>query len=179
MRNFFIYKNPDTLQKSRQFPSRFYIQKARQFRLRDFSWRIWSWHLYTKSMTLCVKWRFYTQKSRQFAKMQDNLRYVFTKKNWTLCVTRFFIEFLILAEGRGDFYMQKTMHPALNFYKQNKMYLALKFYMQKIMHFALSFCIQKYWHFALHFYIQKTMHFALRFISKIYRIVLITNYKRT
>ena len=41
--------------------------------LRDFSWKFWSWHLYTKSMTLCVTWRFYIQntdtpkKERQFA----------------------------------------------------------------------------------------------------------------
>ena len=28
---FFIYKKPDTFQKSRQFPLRFYIQKAREF----------------------------------------------------------------------------------------------------------------------------------------------------
>ena len=36
MRNFFIYKNPDTFQKGRQFALRFYIQKARHFTLRNF-----------------------------------------------------------------------------------------------------------------------------------------------
>ena len=33
-----------------------------------FSWYFWRWHLYTKSMTLCVIWRFYIQKARHFAK---------------------------------------------------------------------------------------------------------------
>ena len=36
LRNFFIYKMADTFQKSRQFPLRFYIQKARHLTLRDF-----------------------------------------------------------------------------------------------------------------------------------------------
>ena len=37
MRNVFIYKKPDTLQKSRQFPLHFSIQKSGHFALRDFS----------------------------------------------------------------------------------------------------------------------------------------------
>ena len=36
MPNVFIYKNPDTFQKARQFPLRFYIQKAIHLTLRDF-----------------------------------------------------------------------------------------------------------------------------------------------
>ena len=32
----FVYKNPDTFQKGRQFPLRFYTQKAIHFTLRDF-----------------------------------------------------------------------------------------------------------------------------------------------
>ena len=45
------------------------------------------------------------------------------------------------------------------------------------MHFALIFYIQKAWNFALHFYMQKqfTLHYV--FISKIYDIVLVPNYK--
>ena len=34
--NVFRYKKPDTFQKARQFPLRFYIQKAIHFSLRDF-----------------------------------------------------------------------------------------------------------------------------------------------
>ena len=36
IRNIFIYKKPDTFQKARQFPLRFYIQKATHLTLRDF-----------------------------------------------------------------------------------------------------------------------------------------------
>ena len=36
LRNVFIYKNPDTFQKARQFPLRFYIQKAMHLTLEDF-----------------------------------------------------------------------------------------------------------------------------------------------
>ena len=35
-RNVFIYKNPDTFQKARQFSLRFYKQKAMNLTLRDF-----------------------------------------------------------------------------------------------------------------------------------------------
>ena len=34
--NVFIYKKPDTFQKARQFPLRFFIQKAIHLTLRDF-----------------------------------------------------------------------------------------------------------------------------------------------
>ena len=53
-----IYKEPDTLQKPKQFALRLYIQKAIHFTLREFSWKCWSWHLYTKSMTLSFTWGF-------------------------------------------------------------------------------------------------------------------------
>ena len=66
--NVFIYKKQDTFQKARQFPLHFYIQKAIHFTLRDFSWNFCSLYLYTKSMTLCVTWRFNIQKARHFAK---------------------------------------------------------------------------------------------------------------
>ena len=36
MLNIFIYKKPNTFQKARQFPLRFYIQKAINLTLRDF-----------------------------------------------------------------------------------------------------------------------------------------------
>ena len=61
MWNVYTYKKPDTLQKARQFPLRFYIQKDRHFTLRDFSWKFWNWHSYTKSITLCITWRFHIQ----------------------------------------------------------------------------------------------------------------------
>ena len=51
--NVFIYKKPDTFQKARQFPLRFYIQKAIHLTLRHFD-EIFEVGIYTKSMTLCV-----------------------------------------------------------------------------------------------------------------------------
>ena len=36
LRNVFIFKKPHTFQKARQFPLRFYIQKAVHLTLRDF-----------------------------------------------------------------------------------------------------------------------------------------------
>ena len=50
--NFCIYKNPDTLQKARQFPLHCYIKKQDTLRS-EFKKKL-SWHLYTKSMTLLV-----------------------------------------------------------------------------------------------------------------------------
>ena len=52
-RNVFIYKNPDTFQKARQFPLCFYIQKAIHLTLRDFH-EIFEVGIYPKSMTLRV-----------------------------------------------------------------------------------------------------------------------------
>ena len=76
------------------------------------------------------------------------------------------MKFLKLAEGVGVLYAKNNA-------------LCVTFYMQKTMHFALRFCVKKSRHFALYFYMQKTMHFAVCFISKIYRILLIPNFKRT
>ena len=75
-----IYKKPDTFQKTRQFPLRFYIQKARHFMLRDFSWNFQSCHLYTKSMTLCVMWSFIYKKHDTLQKsVQIIIRFLYTK----------------------------------------------------------------------------------------------------
>ena len=51
--------------------------------------------------------------------------------------------------------------------------------MQKKIHFVLSFYFQKAKNFALHFYMQQKSILSYIFISKIYHIVLILNYKCT
>ena len=51
-KRFYIQK-PDTFQKARQFPLRFYIQKAINLTLQDFH-EIFEVGIYSKSMTLCV-----------------------------------------------------------------------------------------------------------------------------
>ena len=140
----FIYKNPDTSQKARQFGLSFYVQKAWHFTLRDFHKKI-EFGIYIKEA-----WQFplrdvfiyknpdTSQKAIQFA-----LRFYI--KIWTLCFTQFLIEFLKLAEVGGIFYIQNTMH------------YALYFYIRKTIHFAVRYYIQKTLHFALHFYIQETI----------------------
>ena len=72
------YKNPDTLQKSRQSALRFYSQIDIHFRLHDFH-EIFEIgiYIYTKIMTLCVTYRFYIRKARHFETKQHNLRYIF------------------------------------------------------------------------------------------------------
>ena len=60
----------------------------------------------TKSMTLCVTWRFYLQNS-DTSKKQDNVRYVFyIQKAWHFCVTQFSWYFEIVGRG-GHFYIFK------------------------------------------------------------------------
>ena len=115
VKHLFIHRNPDSLQKARQFPLRLYIQKASHFTLRNFSWKFWSWHLYTKSMTLCVTWHVYMQKSRTLRKKKDKLRYVFIYKNPNTLRYAIFVEFFKLAERKGHFYMQKKKLCALHF----------------------------------------------------------------
>ena len=120
----YIHKNPDTLLKARQFALRFYSQKSRHFRLRNFHefFEI-GIYIYPKSMTLCVTRRFTyknldtLQKSRQFA-----LRFFMYTKSLTPCVTQFFIRFLKLAS-----IFIKKVHFALNFYMQNIMHFSLRF----------------------------------------------------
>ena len=118
LRNVFIYKKPDTFQKARQFALRVYIQKARHFTSRNFSWNFWNWYLYTKSMTLCVTWYFYIQKTdtsqeaRQFA-----LRFIHKKSD----ALRYAIFHGIFEIGRvGGIFICKKKQLALYFYMQRK-----------------------------------------------------------
>ena len=133
------------IQKSRHFAKSKTISitclftKCRTLYDTRFSWNFWISRLFTRSMTLCVTWRFYILKTLHFEKIKTIFHIFLYTKIRTFCVTRFFIEFMKLAEGRGNFYIQK------------------------IMHFPLSFYIQNAWHFTLHFYMLKTINFALRF----------------
>ena len=94
----FIYKNPDTSQKARQFALRFYIQTARHFVLRGFS---------LKKINLRRE------------------RSILLNKNYALYVT-FYIKKTMHFALR--FYVQKSRHFALHFYIQKMMHFALRFY---------------------------------------------------
>ena len=95
-----------------------HIQKAWYFALHDV--------IYTKSLKL--------------RKKQDNLRHVFLyTESLTLCITRFFIEFLKFAEGGRHFYIGKTMHLELNLCMKRTVHFTLRFFIRKARHFA-SIC---------------------------------------
>ena len=90
----FIYKNSDTSKKARQFALGFYIQKAWQFALRDFSWIFeigGGWGHFYKQKTMNLALNFYMQKRCTFRyvfifKKPDTLLHIFIcKKSFTLC----------------------------------------------------------------------------------------------
>ena len=157
----YIYKKGDTSKKAIQFPLCFYIQKERHFTLSDFSLNFWNWNLYTKSKILCVTWLFNIQKSRHSEKSKTICVTFLCSKIWTLCIMRFFIEFLKLAEGGGIFTCKKQCTVRYIFiYKKNAL--------------CVTFHIKKIRHYALHLYIKKTMHFALRlYLYNLWCILLI------
>ena len=124
---FYLYK-----QTEKQIRNRCYIQKARHFSksktisvtfwytesrtldLTRFFMKFWSWHLYSKSMTLCITWLFYIEKGTHFAKSKTIcLTFLYTTIR-TLYVTRFLLNFWNWRRG-GHFYLQKTMNFVLHF----------------------------------------------------------------
>ena len=92
-RNVFLYKKPDTFQKARQFPLRFYIQKAIHLTLRDFHdifevgiYIQKAWHFELREVFIYKKLdtsqkakqsaiRFYIQKSGTFALRNFSLNF--------------------------------------------------------------------------------------------------------
>ena len=92
-------KKPGHFSKSKTICITFYIQKTRNFRLRDFSWNFWIWHLYTKIMSLCVTWRFYTQNGRNFEKPRKFALRFNIQKAGHFALHDFFIKFLKLGKG--------------------------------------------------------------------------------
>ena len=128
-RNLFIYNKRDTMQKSRQFALRLYMQKERRVTLHHFLWNCWNWYLYTKNITLCATWKFYifkktetSQKPGQFA-----LRFIYIKPDYLRYAISHGI--LKLTKGGGNFYMTKN----------SALYATFLY----AMNFALRFSIQK------------------------------------
>ena len=143
MRNIFIYKKPDTLQKAKQFPLCFFIQKVGHCTLRNFPWKFWVWNLYTKSMTPCFTWRFYIQKARHFAKIKTIcFHFLYTKIRTLFALRKFSLNFWNWRRGGTFLYGKKNA-------------LCLTFYMQKSLTLCVTFSYKKARHFELHFYMQK------------------------
>ena len=90
----FMYKNPNILQKARQFALCFYIQTSRHFALCNFSLNFWNWlrgggtFLYGKTRHFTE--HFYIKITMYFALRIDiknpyTLGYIFFEKQCTLC----------------------------------------------------------------------------------------------
>ena len=120
----FIYKNPDTLQKARQFALRF-IWKIQTLNVTQFFMKILKLAFaYKKHDTLRNVTFLYT-KIQKLRKNKDNLRYVFIYKNLTLSVTQFY-GILEIGGGGGGVYTKKIQFE-LYFYMQKTMHLLLRF----------------------------------------------------
>ena len=110
----FLYTKIQTLCKNQDNIRYVLYKKARHFTSRHFPWFLWNWHLYTKSMALCVAWSFYIQKqytsetARQFS-----LRF-YTQKSWHFASRKISWNFWNWRRGEGHFYMKK-MRFVLNF----------------------------------------------------------------
>ena len=139
LRNIFIYKKPDTFQKARQFPLRFYIQKTLHLTLLDFD------EIFEVGI--------YIQKASHFA-LHDVL--IYKKLDTSQKARQFPLRF----------YIQKARHIRYAIFHKN---FEVGIYIQKSSHFALRDVFlykkqdtsQKARQFAIRFYIQKSGTFAL------------------
>ena len=82
--------------------------KSNTLDVTGFSWKFWTRHLYTKSMTLFVTWRFYIQKARHFAKSKTICDRFFKQKSGTFALRNFLLNFWNLRRG-WDIYSLKKM----------------------------------------------------------------------
>ena len=103
-----IYKKPVIFSKSKTIYVTFFIHKTPDTLHYTNFYEIFEIYIYiyTKIMKLCVSWRFYVQKARNFEQKQENLCYVF----YIPKISHFFIprSSLIfgISEG-GGVYMNK------------------------------------------------------------------------
>ena len=89
--------------------------KSHTLDVTGFSWSFWSWHLYKKSMTLCVTWRFYIKKARHFVKSKTIGDTILYTKSRHFALRNFHWSFEICG-GEGHLFIKKTMHFAWHFY---------------------------------------------------------------
>ena len=137
-------------QKAKKKAKRFYIQKAWHFSksytisvtclypksytldVPGFSWNFWSWHFNTKSMTLCVMWRFNIQKARHFAKSKTICDKFLYSKIRHFCVTQLFIEFLKFAEGADIYAFWKNVLCLTFLYQKNNAHFVTFLYPNRL-----------------------------------------------
>ena len=102
----FIYtKKIDTLKKQ-EICVMFYIQETKHFKACNLSWNYLSWHLCTKSMTLCVTWRFIKKPDTSQEARQFELRF-YMKKNGHFAL-RNFHKNVEIGQGEGGISIWKN-----------------------------------------------------------------------
>ena len=113
----FIYiQKPDTLQKARQFPLRFYSQKYGHFMLRNFSRNFWNWHLYIYKKHNTLRYvDFYILKSRHLDKSKKVCVTFFYIQKVCQFALRDFMEFLKISGGGGVIFINKNNALCVNF----------------------------------------------------------------
>ena len=79
----FLYTKHQTLFKKLDNSRYAFYTKIQTLDVTGYSWKFWTYNLYTKSMTLCVTWHF-IQKARHFAKSKTICNTFFIYKSHTL-----------------------------------------------------------------------------------------------
>ena len=106
LRNVFIYKKPDTFQKARQFPLRFYTQKAIHWRYGIFMKFLKLAFIFKKHDTLRYVTFIYS-KSMTLRKKQDNLLSFLYTQIRHFSVTRFFHWIFEICGGGGYLFLKR------------------------------------------------------------------------
>ena len=105
----------------------FLYTKSKTLYITRFFMKIWSCPLYTKIMTLCVRWRFRIQKVGHFEKSKLIWVTFYIQKWGQFASHNVSLNFWNWLRGE-DCFCCKKMHFVLPFYTQKKMHYALHFY---------------------------------------------------
>ena len=89
----FLYTKSPTLFKKLDNSRHVFYTKSHTLDVTGFSWNFWIWHLCSKSMTLCVAWRFYISIARHFAKARQFAIRFYIKKSGTFALRGFSLNF--------------------------------------------------------------------------------------
>ena len=162
----FLYKKPDTFQKTGQFPSRFYIQKSRHFTLRNF-YEIFEAGFYiqkSRHFALCDVFIYKNTDTSQKARKFSSRFYI--QKYRDCALRNFSLDFWNCRRGEGAFLYAKKITLHYIFICKNDSF-CITFLYTKIQKLCVTLLYAK----------KCTLHYV--FIYIIYRIVMITNYKHT
>ena len=157
-----------TLQKSRQLTLRFYSQKAIHFTLLNFPF-FYNWHVYIwEKMTLCVMWRFSTQKARHFEKARKFALWFFTQKAWHFALCNFSLDFWNCRRNRDIFIYKNNALCVKSLYQRNNKFSVPLFYIKRPI-LSVTFVYPK----------NNALWFPFLYLNFTVSYILITNYKRT